>query len=131
MNTPAPSGAEQIGVSQAGPMYVTVFLIPIVGGNGNIQNRSLVFRRPPTKEHALRVVTNIHESSRERGDYANEWQRCFDTLQQVPEELFSKMNQRRARSFTYMVTITLPDGSTQTRILSARSSFVHDTDGFQ
>lgn len=116
-NTPPPQ--------QVKPLYVTVFMVPIVGTSGTIQSRSLVFARPPTKEMAINTVMGIHEQSQGSESYRGEWARCADTLAQVPEELFAQMNQRRARKITHMVSITTADGVANPRLLSARSCYVH------
>jgi len=113
---------------QQKPTYVTVLLIPIVGGNGNIQSRSVVFNKSPTKEHAIAVLNRIHDESCFRSEYLGEWRRCVDTIQQVPEELFAMMNQRRARNITHLVKIKTPDGAINSRLFSARSCFVHSVD---
>lgn len=110
-------------------MYVTVFQIPIVGGNGNIQSRSLVFDRPPPKEGAINTLMALHEESLRKESYVGEWERCANTLRQVPEELFARMSQRRTRNITHLVSVVTHDGVTQRRLFSARSCFVHDGSG--
>ncbi len=119
-----PAQAPQLP-AEVKPLYVTVFIIPIVGASGTIQSRSLVFCRPPTKEVAIETLHGIHRDSQGRPGYCGEWQRCAETLAQVSEEMFSQMNQRRSRKITCMVKVTTPDGNTTPRLFSARSCFVH------
>lgn len=125
-NGGGPTNNEQS--SAVRPLHVTVLLIPIVGASGTIQSRSLVFHDRPTKEVAISTILDIHKQSVERHDYHGEWERCAHTLQDVPEELFARMNQRRVRKITHMVPIKLPDGSVQQRLFSGRSCFVHGWD---
>lgn len=104
---------------------VIVLWIPIEGGNGNIQNRSIVFQEPPTKEKTLEVLNRLHLVSDARGGYGGDWMRCAESVKQVPEQLFARLNQNRVRSFTHLVSITKSDGTSHKRIFTARECQVH------
>jgi hypothetical protein len=105
--------------------YVTVMSIPVVGGNGKIQNRMLCFEKPPTKEFALKTVGRLHAECVSKDTYSQEWDRCTETLKQVPEELFAQMNQGRTNRITHLVSIDTQDGDIS-RLFSARSCAVHE-----
>lgn len=105
---------------------VIVLWIPIEGGNGNIQNRSVVFKESPTKEKTLEVLNRLHLASEARGaGYNGDWLRCVKCVQQVPEQLFARLNQNRARSFTHLVSVNKSDGTSHKRIFTARECQVH------
>ena len=112
-------------LSYSPKVSVIVIWIPIEGGNGNIQNRSVVFKEPPTKEKTLQVLEHLHLISEARGGYGGDWMRCAQCVQQVPEQLFARLNQNRARSFTHLVTVTKADGTDHKRIFTARECQVH------
>ena len=105
-------------------LHVSVLTIPVVGASGKLQNRTVVFSDRPTKEAALKTLQGLHEEFTGRDDYVGEWLRCVDVVQAVPEELFSQMNQRRARKITHLVTLDV-GGTKQSRLFSARSCRVH------
>jgi hypothetical protein len=115
---------EDADVQPTVSRYNTVMLIPVMGGNGKIQNRILLLDRPPTKEFAIQKATELHAEYAGRKNYANEWSRCADVFKQVPEELFAHLYQRRTTSITYLVTVSTRDGLVN-RMFSARLCMVH------
>ena len=122
MNTP------EVAESGATPArrYVAVMQIPILGGNGRIQNRTLTFSRSPTKEFAINTLARLHEEQKHKDNYSDEWSRCADVLKQVPEELFSRMNQRRTSSLTCLVDVFMPGGEVANRVMISRLCQVHE-----
>ncbi len=118
--------AEPKNPARPASRYITVMLIPVVGANGKVQNRTLTFDRPPTKEFAVNTCRRLHTENVTREGYDSEWERCAVVLSQISEERFSRMNQRRATSMTQLVDVTLPNGSITQRMFSARSCMVHE-----
>jgi len=112
--------------ASSGSRYITVMLIPVLGANGKVQNRTIPFDRPPTKEFAVNTCERLHEEYVTRDGYDSEWERCAAVLRQIPEERFSRMNQRRATSMTHLVDVALPNGTITQRMFSARSCLVHE-----
>ncbi len=108
---------------------VVVMSIPVMGGNGKIQNRLLTFDRAPSKEFAVATAERLHRESCDKESYANEWARCVEVMKQVPEQLFAQMYQGRSMSITHLVSVQTKN-ETVSRIFSSRSCKPHTVDEF-
>lgn len=100
--------------------YVTVMQIPVIGGSGKPQNRVVAFAKSPTKEQALAVIDRLNRDNSTKDNYSKEWERCRETLEQIPEDLFKQMHLSRTNKMTFLVVLEA-DGFKLERIFSARS----------
>lgn len=108
---------------------IIVMSIPVMGGNGKIQNRLLTFDRAPSKEFAVATAERLHRDFCDKESYSDEWARCVEVLKQVPEQLFAQMYQGRSTSITHLVSVKTKT-ETVSRIFSSRACKPHTVDEF-
>ena len=113
---------EVLAVAEDSTQHVVVMVIPIRGDRGDAHSRSIVLNRAPTKEGTLKVLQDIYDRCIAQSKPSNGagWLSCMNTIRSVPEELFSRLNQRRTSSITFLCSIVLADGTIARRVFSAR-----------